>query len=158
MTDKTVEIYTDGGCRGNPGSGAWAVLLRQGPAEKILWGFEPSTTNNRMELTAALMGLEALKRPLAVRVISDSRYLQDGMMKWLPAWQRRGWRTASGGAVKNQDLWERLAAAAKAHQVQWEWVRGHNGHEENEQVDRILNAVMDRYAGATAAQQGEGWS
>ena len=150
MVDKTVEIYTDGGCRGNPGSGAWAALLRQGPVEKILWGFAPSTTNNRMELTAALMGLEALKRPLAVRVISDSRYLQDGMMKWLAAWQRRGWRNSQGRPVANRDLWEPLVdqVVGARGTIRFRWVKGHAGDPMNELVDALATTAADRQVGA----------
>ncbi len=157
MPEKMIDLFTDGGCRGNPGIGAWGVWLRLAGQERVLWGFAPETTNNRMELTAALRGLEALKRPSAVRVISDSRYLRDGMTQWLAGWQRRGWRTAGGEAVKNRDIWESLAAVAARHQVQWEWVRGHSGHVENERVDALLNRVMDRYAAGGQAREGEGW-
>ncbi len=157
MSEKVVEIFTDGGCRGNPGMGAWGAWLRRDAQEKILWGFVPETTNNRMELTAALRGLEALKKPSQVRIISDSRYLRDGMTQWLPGWQRRGWRTAGGDPVKNQDIWEALLKAAAAHRVEWEWVRGHSGHAENEKVDALLNLVMDGYGATKHAQEGEGW-
>ncbi len=157
MTDKIVELFTDGGCRGNPGIGAWAAWLRRETQEKVLWGFEPETTNNRMELTAALRGLEALKRPTRVRVISDSRYLRDGMTQWLPGWQRRGWRTAGGEPVKNQDIWERLIKASAPHEVEWEWVRGHSGHVGNEKVDALLNQVMDQYGAHPQREEGEGW-
>lgn len=157
MTDKIVELFTDGGCRGNPGIGAWGAWLRRETQEKVLWGFEPETTNNRMELTAALRGLEALKRPTRVRVISDSRYLRDGMTQWLPGWQRRGWRTAGGDPVKNQDIWELLVKASAPHEVEWEWVRGHSGHVENEKVDALLNQVMDQYGAHPQREEGEGW-
>ncbi|MHB8850326.1 MAG: ribonuclease HI [Acidithiobacillus ferriphilus] len=157
MQKKIIELFTDGGCRGNPGMGAWGACLRLAGQEKVLWGFVPETTNNRMELTAALRGLEALKRPSVVRVVSDSRYLRDGMTQWLAGWQRRGWRTAGGDAVKNQYIWESLAAMAARHEIQWEWVRGHSGHIENERVDALLNLVMDRYAAGRQVQEGEGW-
>ncbi|CDQ11000.1 MAG: ribonuclease HI [Acidithiobacillus ferrivorans] len=157
MPKKIIELFTDGGCRGNPGMGAWGACLRLAGQEKVLWGFVPETTNNRMELTAALRGLEALKRPSVVRVISDSRYLRDGMTQWLAGWQRRGWRTAAGDAVKNKDIWERLVTVAAPHEIQWEWVRGHSGHIENERVDALLNLVMDQYAAGGQAQEGEGW-
>ncbi|MHB8237557.1 MAG: ribonuclease HI [Acidithiobacillus ferrivorans] len=157
MPKKIIELFTDGGCRGNPGMGAWGACLRLAGQEKVLWGFVPETTNNRMELTAALRGLEALKRPSVVRVISDSRYLRDGMTQWLTGWQRRGWRTAAGDAVKNKDIWERLVTVAAPHEIQWEWVRGHSGHIENERVDALLNLVMDQYAAGGQAQEGEGW-
>ncbi|AEM48720.1 Ribonuclease H [Acidithiobacillus ferrivorans SS3] len=157
MPKKIIELFTDGGCRGNPGMGAWGACLRLAGQEKVLWGFVPETTNNRMELTAALRGLEALKRPSVVRVISDSRYLRDGMTQWLAGWQRRGWRTAAGDAVKNKDIWERLVTVAAPHEIQWEWVRGHSGHIENERVDALLNLVMDQCAAGGQAQEGEGW-
>lgn len=157
MPKKIIELFTDGACRGNPGLGAWGVCLRLAGQEKVLWGFVPETTNNRMELTAALRGLEALKRPSVVRVVSDSRYLRDGMTQWLVGWQRRGWRTAGGDAVKNRDIWEPLAAVAARHEIQWEWVRGHSGHIENERVDALLNLVMDQYAAGGQVQEGEGW-
>lgn len=157
MSEKIIDLFTDGGCRGNPGIGAWGVWLRLAGQEKVLWGFVPETTNNRMELTAAWRGLEALKRPSVVRVVSDSRYLRDGMTQWLAGWQRRGWRTAAGGGVKNQDIWEQLAAVAARHEIQWEWVRGHSGHVENERVDVLLNLVMDRYVAGGRVEEGEGW-
>ncbi|MFA7495651.1 MAG: ribonuclease HI [Acidithiobacillus sp.] len=157
MSEKIVDIFTDGGCRGNPGIGAWGAWLRLDAQEKVLWGFEPETTNNRMELTAALRGLETLKRPSSVRVVSDSRYLRDGMTQWLPGWQRRGWRTAGGGPVKNQDIWEALLRAAAPHHIQWEWVRGHSGHVENEKVDALLNKVMDAGEMTKQTREGNGW-
>ncbi|MHB8211885.1 MAG: ribonuclease HI [Acidithiobacillus sp.] len=157
MPKKIIELFTDGACRGNPGMGAWGACLRLAGQEKVLWGFVPETTNNRMELTAALRGLEALKRPSVVRVVSDSRYLRDGMTQWLAGWQRRGWRTAGGDAVKNRDIWEPLAVVAARHEIQWEWVRGHSGHIENERVDALLNLVMDQYAAGGQVQEGEGW-
>lgn len=132
-----VEIFTDGACRGNPGPGGWGVLLRFGEAEKELSGGEANTTNNRMELMAAIMGLESLKRPSRVRLHTDSQYVQKGITAWLPQWVRRGWKTADKRPVKNADLWQRLAAARQPHEVEFVWVRGHNGHPENERVDRL---------------------
>lgn len=132
-----VEIYTDGACRGNPGPGGWGVLLRFGGAEKELSGGEANATNNRMELMAAIMGLESLKRPSHVRLHTDSQYVQKGITAWLPQWIRRGWKTADKKPVKNADLWQRLAAAKQPHKVEFIWVRGHNGHPDNERVDRL---------------------
>ncbi|HEV2099488.1 MAG TPA: ribonuclease HI [Stellaceae bacterium] len=137
-----VEIFTDGACRGNPGPGGWAAILRHRGIEKELSGFEPATTNNRMEMMAAISGLEALKRPCRVRLYSDSQYLRDGITKWIHAWKRRDWRTADKKPVKNVDLWQRLDAAAASHQVTWEWVRGHAGHPENERADALARAAI----------------
>ena len=137
-----VEIFTDGACSGNPGPGGWAAILRYREVEKELSGFEPVTTNNRMEMTAAISGLEALKRPCRVRLFSDSQYLRDGITKWIHAWKQRGWRTADKKPVKNVDLWQRLDAAAQRHQVAWEWVRGHAGHPENERADALARAAI----------------
>jgi ribonuclease HI len=135
-----VEIFTDGACRGNPGPGGWAAILRYRGVEKELSGFDPETTNNRMEMMAAIAGLEALKRPCRVRLYSDSQYLRDGITKWIHQWKGRGWRTADKQPVKNIDLWQRLAAAALRHSVIWEWVRGHAGHPENERADALARA------------------
>ncbi len=131
-----VEAFTDGACLGNPGPGGWAVLLRWRGVEKLLAGGEASTTNNRMELMAAIHALEALKRPSEVTLITDSQYVRRGIEEWLPHWRANGWRTAGRKPVKNQDLWQRLSAAADRHRVRWLWVRGHSGHPENERVDR----------------------
>lgn len=139
---KTVQIYTDGGCRPNPGPGAWAALLRYGAHERELAGYEPQTTNNRMELTAALKGLEALKNPCEVDLYTDSNYLKQGMSEWLAGWKRRGWRTADNKPVLNEDLWRALDAAAATHRVRWHWVRGHSGHAENERVDALVTATI----------------
>ena len=136
-----VEIFTDGACLGNPGPGGWGVLLRAGAAEKELSGGESETTNNRMEMMAAIRALEALKRPSQVVLTTDSSYLKDGITKWLAGWKRRGWKTADKKPVKNQDLWLRLEAALVPHQVDWHWVRGHAGHAENERVDRLASAA-----------------
>jgi ribonuclease HI len=140
MTDlPTVEIATDGACKGNPGPGGWGVFMRFGTSEKELSGGEPLTTNNRMELTAAIRGLEALKRPCRVKLSTDSRYVMDGLTKWLKGWQRNGWRTASRQPVKNADLWQELVAAAAPHRIEWTWVKGHAGHPENERADRLAS-------------------
>ena len=135
-----VEIFTDGACRGNPGPGGWAAILRYRDVEKELSGYDPQTTNNRMEMMAAIAGLEALKRPCRVRLYSDSQYLRDGITKWIHGWKRRDWRTADKQPVKNVDLWQRLDAAAARHVVDWHWVRGHSGHPENERADAIARA------------------
>ncbi len=138
-----VEVYTDGACRGNPGPGGWGVLMRFGDRERELCGGEPATTNNRMELTAAIRALEALNRRCKVAIYSDSRYVRDGITTWLADWKRRGWKTADRMPVKNQDLWERLDALAAEHDVEWHWVRGHDGHPENERADALANRGID---------------
>ena len=143
-----VEIFTDGACSGNPGPGGWAAILRYGSAERELNGAEPLTTNNRMELMAAIAALEALKRSCRVRLYSDSRYLRDGIGKWIGGWKRRGWRTADNKPVKNVDLWQRLEAAAERHQIDWVWVRGHAGHPENERADALARAAAARRSAA----------
>ena len=135
-----VEIYTDGSSLGNPGPGGWAALLRFRDREREIGGREPHTTNNRMELLAAIHGLESLRRPCRVRLVTDSTYVRDGITRWIAGWKRRGWRTAGGGRVKNVDLWQRLDAAASGHEVDWVWTRGHSGHPENERVDRRARA------------------
>jgi ribonuclease HI len=140
-----VEIFTDGACSGNPGPGGWGVVLRSGDYERELSGGEPATTNNRMELLAAISGLEALKRPCRVKLYTDSQYLRDGITQWLPAWKRRGWRTADKKPVKNLDLWQHLEAAASRHEVEWHWVRGHAGHPENERADALARAAIAAY-------------
>lgn len=142
-SDKSVEIFTDGACRGNPGPGAWAALLRWKGSEREMAGYEPMTTNNRMELMAPIQALESLKRPCRVRITTDSQYVRNGMTQWIHNWKRRGWHTADKKPVKNQDLWERLDALAQAHQVEWHWVKGHGGHVENERVDQLANDALD---------------
>lgn len=142
-SEKIVEAFTDGACRGNPGPGGWGVLLRYDGKEKRLYGAEAQTTNNRMELMAAIVALESLKRPCPVHLTTDSRYVQQGISAWLPVWKRRGWKTADKKPVKNVDLWQRLDAAAARHQVQWHWVRGHAGHAENEIADALANQAID---------------
>ena len=138
-----VEIFTDGACSGNPGPGGWGAILRYGTVEKELAGGEPQTTNNRMELMAAIAGIEALKRPCKVRLYTDSQYLRDGITQWLPGWKARGWRTAAKAPVKNVDLWQRLEQAAAAHEIEWHWVRGHAGHPENERADALARAGLE---------------
>ncbi|PJK10373.1 ribonuclease HI [Lysobacteraceae bacterium NML08-0793] len=137
---KQVEAHTDGACLGNPGPGGWGALLRYGAREKTFSGGEADTTNNRMELMAAICALEALTEPCEVLLHTDSRYVQQGISEWLPGWKRRGWKTSGGDAVKNQDLWQRLDAAARRHQVDWRWVKGHAGDPDNERVDQLARA------------------
>jgi ribonuclease HI len=138
-----VEIFTDGACRGNPGPGGWGVLLRYGTNEKLLWGGESMTTNNRMELTAAIQGLAALKRPSLVTLTTDSEYVRKGITEWLANWKQRGWRTASRQPVKNADLWQALDGLVQGHDVEWHWVKGHSGHRENEIADGLANQGID---------------
>ena len=138
-----VEIFTDGACRGNPGPGGWGVLLRYGTNEKRLWGSESMTTNNRMELTAAIQGLAALKRPSLVTLTTDSEYVRKGITEWLANWKQRGWRTASRQPVKNADLWQALDGLVQGHDVEWHWVKGHSGHRENEIADGLANQGID---------------
>ncbi len=140
---KTVEIYTDGACRGNPGPGGWGVLLKAGQHEKTLYGGAESTTNNRMELTAAIRALEALTRPSEVVLHTDSRYVMDGISSWLPNWKRRGWKTAAKKPVKNQDLWQALDTQAARHTIRWVWVKGHAGDPGNEKADELANRGID---------------
>lgn len=139
----SVLIYTDGACRGNPGPGGWGALLIFGDREKALSGGERLTTNNRMELTAAIEALDALTRPCRVELHTDSRYLRDGVTAWLPGWKARGWRTAAKAPVKNEDLWRRLDAARARHEVDWRWVKGHAGHPLNERADALANAGLE---------------
>jgi len=139
----TVEIFTDGACRGNPGPGGWGAVLRYGDKERQLFGGEALTTNNRMELTAVIRALEALKRRCRVQVTTDSQYVKKGITEWIQGWKRRGWRTASQAPVKNEDLWRRLDALVSGHQVSWAWVRGHSGHPENELADRLASRGID---------------
>jgi ribonuclease HI len=141
---RLVEIYTDGACRGNPGPGGWAALLIRGERSRELHGAEPLTTNNRMELTAVIRALEALRRPVHARVYTDSEYVRRGITEWLAAWKARGWRTAGRTPVKNQDLWQRLDELAAGHSLEWHWVPGHAGVPGNERVDRLANQAIDR--------------
>lgn len=137
-----VEIFTDGACKGNPGPGGWGTILRAGTSERELSGAEAVTTNNRMELMAAIAGLQALKRPCRVALTTDSNYLRDGITKWIHGWQRNGWKTADKKPVKNADLWQALLEAARPHKVEWHWVKGHAGHPENERADQLANAAV----------------
>jgi ribonuclease HI len=139
-----VEIFTDGACRGNPGPGGWAALLRTGGKELELSGGEVPTTNNRMELMAAITGLQALKRPCQVRLYTDSVYVKDGITKWVHGWRRNGWRTADKKPVKNAELWQQLIDATGPHRIEWHWVKGHSGHPENDRVDALASAEADK--------------
>jgi ribonuclease HI len=145
-----VEIATDGACKGNPGPGGWGAIIRMGANEKELSGGEPLTTNNRMEMTAAISGLNALTKPCRVTLSTDSRYVMDGLTKWIKGWQRNGWKTADKKPVKNADLWQLLLDAAAPHRIEWVWVKGHAGHPENERADRLASDA------ATAAGRGSG--
>ena len=140
--DKVV-IHTDGACRGNPGPGGWGAILASGDHEKELYGAETETTNNRMELMAAIMALESLKRPCDVTLATDSVYLKKGMTEWLRNWKRRDWKTSGKKPVKNKDLWQRLEKAVERHRLRWQWVKGHSGHPENERADQLANRAID---------------
>jgi len=140
-----IEIHTDGACSGNPGPGGWAALLLYGSSEKELSGGEPLTTNNRMELMAAIRALESLKKPCHIALFTDSQYVQKGITEWLPGWLRKGWKNAKGEPVKNQDLWQRLQAAAGQHRIDWQWVKGHAGHAQNERVDALARRAAESY-------------
>ena len=140
---KTVSIFTDGACRGNPGPGGWGAVLRYGDKEKELFGGEPHTTNNRMELMAAIRALEALKAPCEVHLTTDSQYVRKGITEWIANWKKRGWKTAAKKPVVNQDLWVRLDQACARHRIHWHWVKGHNGHPENERADGLANRGID---------------
>jgi ribonuclease HI len=142
-TLQKVELFTDGACLGNPGPGGWAALLRAGTREKALVGAEAMTTNNRMELMAAIAGIEALKRACAVDLTTDSQYVRRGVEEWMPRWKANGWKTSDKQPVKNRDLWERLDAALASHDVRWHWVKGHAGHAENERVDALAREAAE---------------
>lgn len=145
--NKQVVVFTDGACSGNPGPGGWGALLRYGEHEKELRGAEADTTNNRMELMAAIQALESLKHPCIVDLTTDSVYVKDGISKWVPNWIRNNWKTSSKQPVKNQDLWERLLAAAAPHEVRWHWVKGHSGHDENDRVDELARLAIEELRG-----------
>ena len=146
--DQTVYLYTDGSCKGNPGPGGWGVLMRYGSHEKELFGGEAQTTNNRMELSAVIEGLAALTRPCRVVICTDSQYVKNGMEKWIHGWKRNGWKTAAKQPVKNAELWQRLDELAAQHQIEWQWVRGHTGHPENERADELANRGAAQAAAA----------
>ncbi|KAA5805327.1 ribonuclease HI [Alkalicaulis satelles] len=148
----TVIIHTDGACSGNPGPGGWGALLEWNGSQKELSGAEGETTNNRMELMAAIMALEALKRPCRVRLVTDSTYVRDGVTRWLRTWKSNGWKTSAKKPVKNEDLWRRLDAAAARHEISWEWVKGHAGHPENERADALARAAIATLGGGDAAE------
>lgn len=139
---KIVEIFTDGACSGNPGPGGWGAILRFGPHERELQGAEPDTTNNRMELMAAIVALESLKEPCDIDLTTDSQYVRQGITEWMPGWIRKNWRTAAGQPVKNKDLWQRLSTAAAMHHVRWHWVKGHSNHPENERCDALARDAI----------------
>lgn len=146
---KRVEMFTDGACRGNPGRGGWGVVLRYGRAEKQLYGGQQQTTNNQMELTAVIEGLSALKRPSAVTITTDSKYVLQGITEWLPGWKQRNWKTAGRKPVKNVELWQRLDELASRHDLKWHWVKGHSGHPENELADQLANQGIDELPAGT---------
>jgi ribonuclease HI len=148
---KPVVVYTDGACRGNPGPGGWGAVLRYNGHERLLHGGETPTTNNRMELMAAIQALETLREPCAITLYTDSTYVRQGLTEWLPQWRRRGWKTADKKPVKNQDLWQRLDSAAARHKIDWRWVRGHSGDEGNELADSLANRGVDEIAGVRAS-------
>lgn len=151
---RRVEIHTDGACSGNPGPGGWGAVLRWRGHVRELSGFDPATTNNRMELQAAIAALETLKRPMAVRLFTDSNYLRQGITTWLPSWKKRGWRTADKKPVKNQELWQRLDAALARHRVDWRWVRGHSGDPDNERADQLAREAIRKGRGTTSRATG----
>jgi len=144
MTDQVI-IFTDGACRGNPGPGAWGALLRCGGREKTLSGAEALTTNNRMELMAAIQALSSLKRPCVVELTTDSQYVRQGISTWIINWKKNGWKNSRKEPIKNQDLWQELDALSQVHRIAWHWVKGHSGHPENERVDQLANEALDKF-------------
>ena len=154
MSEPEVVIFTDGACRGNPGPGGWGAVLRSGNHERELSGGERATTNNRMELMAAIMALEALKRPCRVRLFTDSNYVRDGITKWISAWKKNGWRTAEKKPVKNAELWQRLDLARAPHRIDWIWVKGHSGHPENERADELARLAIGKLRLPSRPQRG----
>lgn len=145
MSHNRVQIYTDGACSGNPGPGGWGAILRYKKTDKEISGFEENTTNNRMELTAAIKALESLKRKVSADLYTDSEYVRQGMQSWLPKWKAKSWRLSSGGEVKNRDLWERLDALCQEHDVTFHWIKGHAGHPENERADQLARSGVEAY-------------
>lgn len=148
MADQKVVIYTDGGCRGNPGPGGWGAILQFGDHEKEMYGYEAETTNNRMELTAAIKALQVLTRPCNVELTTDSQYVRQGITDWMEGWKQRGWKTASKKPVKNKDLWQQLDDAVQRHNINWHWIKGHSGHQGNERADELANRAMDEKRGS----------
>ena len=147
MSDSKVVIYTDGGCRGNPGPGGWGAVLLFGQHEKEIYGYEAETTNNRMELMAAIRALEMLKRPCDIELTTDSQYVRRGILEWMKDWKKRDWKTAAKKPVKNKDLWQRLDKAITPHNISWHWIKGHSGHQGNEMADQLANRAMDEKKG-----------
>jgi ribonuclease HI len=152
--ERAVVIYTDGGCKGNPGPGGWGALLMYSGRERELWGGEPYTTNNRMELMAAIMALETLKRPCRIELYTDSQYVKNGITEWIAGWKARGWKNAQRDPVKNVDLWQRLDEARRRHKIDWRWVKGHAGHPENERADRLAQRGIDEQEAAKEGESG----
>lgn len=149
---KKITIYTDGACKGNPGPGGWGVLLEYNGRQKTMHGGEPQTTNNRMEMMAAISALETLREACDITLFTDSKYVMQGLTEWLPGWKARGWKTASKQPVKNQDLWERLDAAVQRHKIEWRWVKGHAGDPGNEKADQLANQGIEQMQAAAAAE------
>ncbi len=149
MSEKKVVVYTDGGCRGNPGPGGWGAVLQFGEHKKEIYGYEAETTNNRMELMAAISALELLSRSCEIELTTDSQYVRKGILEWMEGWKKRGWKTAAKKPVKNKDLWQRLDAAVQSHKVNWHWIKGHSGHVGNERADELANRAMDEQKGNT---------
>lgn len=147
MNDNKVSIFTDGGCRGNPGPGGWGAYMHFGEHEKDLYGYEEETTNNRMELMAAIRALESLNRSCLIDLTTDSQYVRQGITEWMEGWKKRGWKTAAKKPVKNKDLWQRLDEAVAQHNIEWHWVKGHSGHAGNERADDLANRAMDEKRG-----------
>ncbi|MEB8430716.1 ribonuclease HI [Cocleimonas sp. KMM 6892] len=143
MSEQKVIVYTDGGCRGNPGPGGWGAVLKFGEHEKEIYGYEAETTNNRMELMAAISALEMLSRSCEIELTTDSQYVRKGILEWMDGWKKRGWKTAAKKPVKNKDLWQRLDAAVQTHNINWHWIKGHSGHPGNERADDLANRAMD---------------
>ena len=144
-----IDIFTDGACSGNPGPGGWGAILRWRGTERELWGGEPDTTNNRMEMTAAIRAIEAVKRPVKIRLHTDSTYVKDGITKWIANWKKKGWKTANRKPVKNMDLWQSLDEAVARHDVEWHWVKGHAGHPENERADELARRGISDHEGGS---------
>ena len=147
MSDQKVVIFTDGGCRGNPGPGGWGAVLLFGQHEKEIYGYEEETTNNRMELMAAIRALELLSRPCDINLTTDSQYVRRGILEWMDDWKKRDWKTAAKKPVKNKDLWQRLDKAIQPHRIDWHWIKGHSGHQGNEMADQLANRAMDEKQG-----------